>query len=263
MKETWQKTVIFLFLLGLVVTALTLGRQDGKETGEKEMEMSEDILDNDEGKPDHEKESRIAREGKLLEGWEKAPCIVIDAGHGGYDPGKMSESGVAEKDVNLAIAKLLRDDLEACGVKVIMTREEDKALSDAGEDHAKVRDLKNRIQRIEEAKPVLALSIHQNSFPQEEISGAQVFYYCTSKEGEALARALQSRLISELDPENDRQIKENGSYYLLKKTSVPIVIAECGFLSNPEEAKKLCSAEYQEAVAWALYLGIMDYLEKK
>ena len=78
-----------------------------------------------------------------------------------------------------------------------------------------------------------------------------------------MARALQSRLISELDPENDRQVKENGSYYLLKKTSVPIVIAECGFLSNPEEAKKLCSAEYQEAVAWALYLGIMDYLEKK
>ena len=207
--------------------------------------------------------ARIARDGKLLEGWDASPCIVIDAGHGGYDPGKMGINGLPEKDVNLSIATMLRDDLEACGIQVVMTRTEDRSLCGEGEENAKARDLKNRIRVIEEVHPEVAVSIHQNSFPEAYVKGAQVFYYVTSAEGKKLAEALQKRLISELDPENDRQIKENDSYYLLKKTSVPLVIAECGFLSNPEEAQKLGTQEYQEDVAWALYLGIMDYLEKK
>lgn len=200
-------------------------------------------------------------DGKLPEGWEQAPCIVIDAGHGGYDPGKVGVGQVAEKDVNLAIAKLLRDALEADGVRVVMTREEDEALCGEGEERAKVKDLKGRIRIIEEAKPVAAVSIHQNSYPDDSVKGAQVFYYEGSTEGRRLAEALQARLIRETDPENGRQVKGNSSYYLLKKTAVPLVIAECGFLSNPEEAEKLADAKYQEKVARALYLGIMDYLK--
>lgn len=293
MKEAWQKTVVFLLALA-VLAAFTLGRRgesngtpynagaeeseapggeaksgenalQGGNGGRKEAQNigngMQDEADEEEGR--ERRAGRVAREGKLPQGWEEPPCIVIDAGHGGYDPGKMGINGVPEKDVNLAVAKLLRDYLEACGVRVVMTRQEDQALSGEGEDHAKVRDLKKRIEIMEEAKPILAVSIHQNSYPEEYVRGAQVFYYSTSREGAALANALQARLISEVDPENHRVPKENESYYLLKKTSVPIVIAECGFLSNWEEAEKLRQEAYQEEVAWALYLGIMDYLEEK
>lgn len=204
---------------------------------------------------------RVDKEGKILEGYAEPPCIVIDPGHGGFDPGKVGVNNVPEKDVNLQIAGLVRDFLEASGVRVVMTREEDEALCDDGQDNMKVRDLKRRIAVIEEADPVATVSIHQNSYPKEYVHGAQVFYYTGSVEGRRLAEHLQSRLISEADPENDRQVKENSSYYLLKKTPVPLVIVECGFMSNWEEAQKLCTPEYRETVAWAVYLGIMDYLD--
>ena len=260
MKDFWQKAAVF-FLAIAVLAAFTIGQRGGTngnylQDGNLKMEQAEEESLEDPLK-------RIAREGKLLEGWSEAPCIVIDPGHGGFDPGKMGINQVPEKEVNLAIAKLLRENLEACGVRVVMTREEDAALCDQGADNAKVRDMKRRIEIIEEAKPIAAVSIHQNSYPEEYVKGAQVFYYVDSKDGMELAQALQKRLIQELDPENGRQVKDNNSYYLLKKTSVPLVIAECGFLSNREEAEKLCTPEYQEDVAWALYLGIMDYLEKK
>ena len=92
--------------------------------------------------------------------------------------------------------------------------------------------------------------------------GAQVFYYTGSVEGEKLAEAIQKQFVKVLDPENKRQIKANDSYYLLKKTSEPIVIAECGFLSNYEEAQKLSSEAYQNRVAWAVYMGIQNYLNQ-
>lgn len=205
--------------------------------------------------------NRVAREGKLAQGWEQDPCIVLDAGHGGFDPGKIGINDALEKDVNLKIAGLVRDYLEASGVKVVMTRQEDQALCDSGSDNMKVRDLKQRIAIIEENCPVAAVSIHQNSYPEESVHGAQVFYYSDSTRGRQLAETIQARLIAEADPENRRRTKPNDSYYLLKKTAVPLVIVECGFLSNSEEAAKLCTEEYQDTVAWAVYLGIMDYLE--
>lgn len=120
--------------------------------------------------------------------------------------------------------------------------------------------MKRRIELIDETAPQVTVSIHQNSYPEEYVHGAQVFYYTGSAEGQSLAERIQRQLIEKADPENKRQIKANDSYYLLKKTGIPIVIVECGFLSNSAEAEKLCSEEYQEQLAWAIQMGILQYL---
>ena len=122
--------------------------------------------------------------------------------------------------------------------------------------------MKNRIALIDETDPEIVVSIHQNSYPEEYVHGAQVFYYSGSSEGKKLAESLQAQLVERVDPDNTRQIKANDSYYLLKKTSVPIVIVECGFLSNQEEAQKLVTEEYQERTAWAIHMGILQYLNR-
>lgn len=273
--KTVRKIALALLALALAA-AFTLGQRgmeargdgdlrDMRQSGERQTEEKTETEGSGQeaDRSAEEKQFRVHREGKVLRGGGEKPCVVLDAGHGGYDPGKIGINNSLEKDVNLAVTLLAREYLEAAGVKVVMTRQDDVSLGDDGEDNKKVRDLKKRIEIIEQASPVLAVSIHQNSYPEEYVSGAQVFYYRTSVEGKKLAQALQDRLIRDLDPANDRQIKENDSYFLLKKTAVPLVIVECGFLSNWEEAKKLCSEEYQDALAWTIYMGIMDYLEGK
>lgn len=191
---------------------------------------------------------------------EETRCVVIDSGHGGDDPGKIGINGALEKDINLSIALLVRDYLEAADVDVVMTRETTDGLYDANASNKKVQDMKRRIEIIEAAAPDVVVSIHQNSYPEEYVSGAQVFYYEGSAAGKRLAELLQGSLVQRLDPDNHRQIKANDSYYLLKKTSRPIVIAECGFLSNSEEAALLSTADYQRRVAWAISIGILQYL---
>ena len=189
-------------------------------------------------------------------------CVVIDAGHGGDDPGKVGINGAKEKDINLQIAMLVKQFLEENDIEVVMTRESDEGLYDADTSNKKVQDMKRRIGLIEEAKPMVTVSIHQNSYPEEYVHGAQVFYYTGSARGELLAECIQAQFVERVDAENNRRIKANDSYYLLKKTDVPIVIVECGFLSNSAEAEALCSPEYQERVAWALHMGILQYLNK-
>lgn len=190
----------------------------------------------------------------------EGPCVVIDAGHGGDDPGKIGINGAKEKDVNLSIARRVKAYLEKEDIRVIMTRETEDGLYDADASHKKVQDMKRRIAIIEETAPDLTVSIHQNSYPEEYVHGAQVFYYEGSMEGQELADKIQKRLIEGADPGNKRQIKANSSYYLLKKTKIPIVIVECGFLSNRTEAEALCSDEYQDCIAWEITLGILQYL---
>lgn len=189
--------------------------------------------------------------------------VVIDAGHGGDDPGKVGINGANEKDVNLEIARLVKQYLEMSDVEVVMTRESDAGLNDADASNKKVQDMKRRIALIEETAPALTVSIHQNSYPEEYVNGAQVFYYKQSPEGEALAKKIQSSMTARLDPGKQRVEKANDSYYMLKKTPTPTVIVECGFLSNWEEAEKLCTEEYQNKVAWAIHMGIMQYLSER
>ena len=187
-------------------------------------------------------------------------CVVVDAGHGGDDPGKIGVNQVLEKDVNLSIARKVRQYLEAQGIRVVMTREDENGLYDSDASNKKVQDMKRRVALIEEAKPAITVSIHQNSYPEEYVHGAQVFYYDGSRDGQLLADLLQKQLVEKLDPENRRQIKANDSYYLLKKTDIPIVIVECGFLSNQAEAALLAQEDYQDRVAWAIHMGILQYL---
>ena len=187
-------------------------------------------------------------------------CIVIDAGHGGNDPGKIGINKALEKDINLSIAQKLKVLLESQGYEVVMTRTTSEGLYQPGSRNMKVEDMHKRCNIITEAMPVFTVSIHQNSYPEEYVNGAQVFYYKQSPEGEALAKKIQSSMIARLDPGVE---KANDSYYMLKKTPTPTVIVECGFLSNWEEAEKLCTEEYQNKVAWAIHMGIMQYLSER
>lgn len=198
--------------------------------------------------------------GRSVDVKEEKRCVVIDAGHGGDDPGKVGINGANEKDVNLEIARLVKQFLEENDIEVVMTRESDEGLYDVNASNKKVQDMKRRIELIEEVKPMVTVSIHQNSYPEEYVHGAQVFYYTGSVQGELLAECIQKQLVAKVDSENNRRIKANDSYYLLKKTDIPIVIVECGFLSNSAEAQKLCTQEYQERVAWAIHIGILQYL---
>lgn len=189
-------------------------------------------------------------------------CIVIDAGHGGADPGKVGINQMEEKDLNLEIALRLKKLLEAEDFEVVLTREDENGLYSEGASNKKVEDMRKRCEIITEAMPVFTISIHQNSYPEEYVKGAQVFYYGASKEGKELAEVLQASLIERLDPENHRAAKANESYYLLKRTPTPTVIVECGFLSNSQEAQLLTTEEYQEKVAWAIHMGVLKYLNK-
>lgn len=189
--------------------------------------------------------------------------VVIDAGHGGIDPGKVGMHGELEKDINLQIAMKCRSYLEQQHILVKMTREEDQGLYRENDTNKKIIDMKNRVTFIEENKPDLVVSIHQNSYVTEGVSGPQVFFYRDSLESKKAAENMQMILNDVLQPEKNRVEKENCTYYLLKKTSVPIIIVECGFLSNDKESRLLTLEEYQERVAWAVFLGIRQYLQQK
>lgn len=190
-------------------------------------------------------------------------CICVDAGHGGDDPGKVGMEGTKEKDINLQIAQKLKERLEKEGIEVVMTREKDEDLSDENATSQKVSDMRNRVEIIEKADPAVTISIHQNSYTDSSVKGAQTFYYGESVEGKALAEALQESLIQNLDPTNHRAAKANESYYLLKKTPTPTVIVECGFLSNPEEEIKLQNDEYQNQIVEAICEGLLTYLDER
>lgn len=206
----------------------------------------------------------LSREGaKLVENINgEKKTVVVDPGHGGMDPGKIGINDVEEKEINLEISLMLRDKLEKQEIQVVMTRETDQGLYDEDSSNKKVQDLQRRVELIHEEQPVCVVSIHQNSYPDASVKGAQVFYYEDSTEGKKLAEELQNALIAQVDPENHRQAKGNTTYYLLERTDVPLVICECGFLSNPEEAELLTDQAYQETLTDAIVSGILEYLGK-
>ena len=209
--------------------------------------------------------SYFSRESFWEEAWtgakrEDTRLIMIDAGHGGNDPVKVGVDGVLEKDLNLQLAKKLKTLLEQQDMEVMLVREEDRGLYDENASNKKVQDMKRRCELINEEQPVCVVSIHQNSYHEESIHGAQVFYYSTSRESEKLAKVLQSELVRVAEPENTRQAKANDTYYLLKKTEAPVVIVECGFLSNWADCAKLQDENYQDKLVWAIHMGILKYM---
>lgn len=205
----------------------------------------------------------LAAAGRSVHVGTKQPVVVIDAGHGGNDPGKVGVDQSLEKDINLDIAKRLAHYLEQADVKTILTREEDKGLYSETDTRKKSADMKARCSLIDEVQPDLVVSIHQNSYHQEQVSGGQVFYYTGSVKGKRLAEIIQKRFDYVLGEKNTRKAKANNSYYLLLHVKCPIVIVECGFLSNWQEAARLNSPEYQDRMAWTIHMGVMEYLNTR
>lgn len=191
---------------------------------------------------------------------KKKYIIVIDPGHGGFDPGKVGINKELEKDINLAIAKKLKKKLEDNNVEVIITREEDVGLYNENDTNKKRTDMKKRIDIINESGADLCVSIHQNSYTSKNVCGAQAFYYSKSKEGEELAKIIQGKIKEVVDVNNKRVAKANDDYYMLLNTKCPSVIVECGFLSNWEEATNLMDDYYQDKVADGISQGIIKYL---
>lgn len=192
------------------------------------------------------------------------PTIILDAGHGGIDSGCVSVNGAEEKDINLSIMLRLRDMLEAGGFEVIVTRDTDKSIHDSGVQglgQQKLSDMQNRLKIINSCDNALFVSVHQNQFTDSRYSGAQMFYPADSAESEQLAGILQKQFVSLLQPDNNRETKPvTDEIYLLDNANCPSVMAECGFLSNPDEAALLESEEYQAKVAFTIFTGICEYV---
>lgn len=188
--------------------------------------------------------------------------VAIDPGHGGVDPGAVSKSGIQEDDINLKIALKLKRFIEQSGGIAILTREEDVGLYTEKSktlNQKKVEDLRNRKELVDESGAQVFVSIHLNSFTKPGYYGAQTFYSENNEENEKLAYLLQEELKNVLDKENNRQPAIREDVYIIKEVSVPSVLVEAGFLSNENEAKILSTAEYQEKIAWSIYVGIMKY----
>lgn len=184
--------------------------------------------------------------------------VVIDAGHGGPDPGAVSASGLLEKDLTLAVALQLEQLLNRAAVHTVMVRTEDTDLADPGATIRKTEDLRRRVELGHAPGVDLYISLHANSFPNPAYSGAQTFYFPGRDEDRRLAEAIQASLRSSLGP-NSRQAN-SGDYYVLRESKVPAVVVELGFLSHPEEARRLAEEWYQRELAEAIYDGIIDYL---
>lgn len=189
-------------------------------------------------------------------------CIVIDPGHGGIDPGMLGVNNTIEKEINLAVSYMLKEELESEGMEVVLTRTTDDGLYSESDSNKKIADMKKRCEIITNSNADIVVSIHQNSFSDSAVCGAQVFYYKHSEKGKQLAGCIQDSLKENVDETNDRKIKANDSYYMLIHTPCPTVIVECGFITNYDEAALLVSEDYQRKVAKAIALGIENYVGK-
>ncbi len=186
--------------------------------------------------------------------------VVLDAGHGGADPGKVGIDGQLEKEINLSIVKRLQAYLEQNDVEVILTRKGDGGLYGPSDRNKKSADMKKRVEIINKAEPDVMVSIHQNSYHEPDVSGAQVFYFQDSEEGKRFAQIMQARFDYCLGEENRRLAKANGSYYLLSHAKPVSIIVEAGFLSNKAEAARLETEDYQDKIAWTVAMGVLQYL---
>lgn len=253
-KQTSSKGLIVMTAL-LLLCFFGLGRgmayfkaRECAKDSEKELLQNEETGEND---------SNV-----LLDANGRQYTIVVDAGHGGKDPGKVGEGNVLEKNLNLSIAQKLKEALEQLGIHVIMTRTSDDALCKESDRNQKMTDLNNRIKLIEENSPNFVISIHQNSYTDSKVKGAQVFYLSDCSQGKTIAAYIQNSLNENIFFEKPREIKGNVSYYLLKKSPITTVIVECGFLSNPEECQKLTEDDYQNQIVAAIVNGILTYIQE-
>lgn len=188
--------------------------------------------------------------------------VVIDAGHGVPDEGAESKTGISEGSINLKIALKVQNLLEQSGATVILTRSDENGIYDLDKQtlkEKKVSDIKNRVKIGNESQADIFVSIHLNKIPQEQYWGWQTFFKEENAEGEKLAKSIQNALNETIQKENKRESLKIDNIYIIKNVEIPTSIVECGFLSNEEEEKLLQTEEYQNKLAWGIYIGIMNY----
>lgn len=188
--------------------------------------------------------------------------VMLDPGHGGYDPGAITTQGVYEKAINLKIAQDVKEMLRPSGIEIYLTREEDMDYapdSVKGKTTKKQIDLNHRIEMAKEAKADVFVSLHVNATATGQKSGAETFYHYKSDSGKKLAEWIQQELIK--IPGMNRRVAKPGDFYIINNTSMPAVIVEVGYLSNVKEQKKLQESWYQEQLARAVAKGIAKYFE--
>lgn len=192
--------------------------------------------------------------------------IIIDPGHGGLDTGAPNKYGEDESYINLKICKYLFSMLNSSGFDVIMTRYNDDGLYDQGIKSTirekKNEDLHNRIELINSSNADIVVSVHLNSFTQKKYYGAQTFYKVNDEKSKLAAQVLQKKMKSILDKDNKRVPQVKKDVKIIDKSEKTIVLVECGFLSNEAESTLLCTKDYQEKVAWAIYSGILEYFSQ-
>ena len=190
--------------------------------------------------------------------------VIIDAGHGGEDGGASSAEGLCEKDVNLDISIMLYEMLTLNGINAVMTRTDDRLLYDRNIDfkgRKKALDLAARHNIEQSTENAIFVSIHMNAFTDPRYSGLQVWYSPNNPESTEIAKQIQDNTRKYLQPENNRKIKKAGSdIYLLDRATSPAVLVECGFLSNPEEAKRLESQEYRQKLAFIIFSSLIQHI---
>ncbi|MBB5174949.1 N-acetylmuramoyl-L-alanine amidase CwlD [Texcoconibacillus texcoconensis] len=187
--------------------------------------------------------------------------IVVDPGHGGIDGGATSKSGTLEKDVALDIAFKLRDYLQESGALVLMTREGDYDLADKETQRVRTRkleDLRERLKLVNESNADMFISLHLNAIPSPKWSGAQTFYNRAIEGSDTLAKHIQGELRRNLENTN-RLAKPVNNVYLMQESKIPGALVEVGFLSNPSEADRLNTKEYQQKLAASIYEGMLRY----
>ena len=192
--------------------------------------------------------------------------IILDAGHGGEDPGAVANGGVYEKDLNLQIALEIGKTLEEKGYIVVYTRTDDRMLLNEGENVKgirKISDLKNRCKVAERYAESLFISVHMNSFGSSKYSGLQVYYSQNNDKSILLADSIQNRVVADIQKTNNRVTKPGKDMYILENINNTAVLIECGFMTNPEECKKLSEKEYQKQLSFSIVCGIIEYMEKQ
>ncbi|MBE5737919.1 MAG: N-acetylmuramoyl-L-alanine amidase [Clostridiales bacterium] len=186
--------------------------------------------------------------------------IVLDAGHGGIDGGVSGvNTQVKESELNLIVVKKLEKYLVDAGMNVVLTRNSEAGLYGVANSSLKRKDMEKRKEIINNAKPNLVVSVHMNKYSLSTRRGAQVFYNQDNEKSVALAKSIQESFNS-MEQCVKKSSALKGDYYILNCTKYPSVIAECGFLSNPDDERLLISDDYQNDLAYSIYKGIVGYL---
>ena len=190
--------------------------------------------------------------------------IILDAGHGYPDGGAVGTDGSIESDLNLNIVLKLQTLLESSNCNVILTRSDENGIYETTADSKKkkkISDMENRVKIANNSNAELFLSIHQNKLPQSQYSGFQTFFKNKDETSKQIAENIQTSLDNFIKKEKSRNIKSISGIYLTKNVDIPLVIVECGFLSNEQENKLLQTDEYQNELAWSIFIGVMDYFQ--